>query len=115
MYVHPDAKAGRSDDNAHPHNVAVTQQLLEQFKSDVSDYPAFSPDLATNYFRLFPELKLGGQSFQKNEEIQSNAKAHLTSLAGTFFEEGIVNLVHRYDKCLNLRGCRKVAMFEHNF
>ncbi|GBM25953.1 Histone-lysine N-methyltransferase SETMAR [Araneus ventricosus] len=93
-------------DNARPHSAIVTQQLLEQFKWDVCDHPAYSPDLATSDFHLFPELKnsLGGQSFQKNEEIQSSIKAHLTSLAATFFEEGIGNLVYRYDKYLNVHG-----------
>ncbi|GBM97985.1 hypothetical protein AVEN_244077-1 [Araneus ventricosus] len=93
-------------DNARPHKVVATQQLLEQFKWNVSDHLAYSPDLATSDFLLFPELKncLGWQSFQTNEEIQSNFKAHLTSLVGTFFEDGIGNLVHQYDKCLNLHG-----------
>ncbi|GBM11167.1 hypothetical protein AVEN_133904-1 [Araneus ventricosus] len=91
-------------DNARLHNAVVTQQLLEQSKWDVSEHPAYSPDLATSDFHFFPELKncLGRQSFQKNEEIQSNVKANLTSLVETFFEDGIGNLVHQYDKCLNL-------------
>ncbi|GBM67595.1 hypothetical protein AVEN_44744-1 [Araneus ventricosus] len=61
-------------DNASPHSAVVTQQLLKQIKGDVSDHPAYSPDLTTSDFHLFPALKnwLGGQSFQKNEEIQSN-------------------------------------------
>ncbi|GBM14853.1 hypothetical protein AVEN_28583-1 [Araneus ventricosus] len=72
----------------------------------MSDHPAYSPDLATSEFHLFLELKnwLGDQSFQKNEELQSNVKAHLSTLAATSFEEGIGNLVYRYDKCLNLHG-----------
>ncbi|GBN07049.1 Histone-lysine N-methyltransferase SETMAR [Araneus ventricosus] len=93
-------------DNACPHSAVVTQQFLEQFKWDVPDHPAYSPDLATNDFHLFPELKnwLGGHSFQNYEELRSNRKDHLTSLAETFFEVGIGILVHRYEKCLNLRG-----------
>ncbi|GBO39036.1 hypothetical protein AVEN_42412-1 [Araneus ventricosus] len=53
-------------DNAHPHNAFITEQLQEKFKWDISDHPAYSPDLATNDFHIFPELKnwLGGQSFQ---------------------------------------------------
>ncbi|GBN30163.1 hypothetical protein AVEN_213964-1 [Araneus ventricosus] len=79
---------------------------MEQFKWDASDHPAYSPGLATSDFHLLTELKnrLGGQNFQKNEEIQSNVNARLTSLVGTFFEEGIRNFVHRCDKCLNLHG-----------
>ncbi|GBO22877.1 hypothetical protein AVEN_149665-1, partial [Araneus ventricosus] len=65
---------------------------------------AFSPDLATSDFHLLPELKncLEGPSLRKNEDIQCNVEAQLTTLAETFFEEGIEKLVHRYDKCLNL-------------
>ncbi|GBM14705.1 hypothetical protein AVEN_71987-1 [Araneus ventricosus] len=79
-------------DNAHPHSSVVTQQLLEQFKWRASDHPACSPVLATSDFHLFPELKnwLGGHSFQKNEEIQSNVKAHLSSS-----KRGIGNLIHQ--------------------
>ncbi|GBM95090.1 hypothetical protein AVEN_23811-1 [Araneus ventricosus] len=91
-------------DNARPHNV-VTQQLLEQFKWDGL---AYSPDLVMSDFHLFQELKnwLGGQSFQKNEEIQSKVKAHLTLLTATFLKEGIGNLVYRCFilKYVNLHG-----------
>ncbi|GBM00062.1 hypothetical protein AVEN_214129-1 [Araneus ventricosus] len=61
-------------------SAVVTQQVLDQFKCYVSGQPTYSPDIVTSDFHLFPELKnwLGGQSFQKNEEIQSNFKAHLT-------------------------------------
>ncbi|GBM67740.1 hypothetical protein AVEN_29671-1 [Araneus ventricosus] len=93
-------------ENSRLYNAVLTQQHLQQLKWDASDHPEYSPDLATSDFHLFPELKnkLGGQNFQKNEEIQSNVKAHLTSLAVTFFEEKIGNLVYRYDICLNLHG-----------
>ncbi|GBN08813.1 hypothetical protein AVEN_261079-1 [Araneus ventricosus] len=82
-------------DKACPDKAVVTQQTPKKFKWDVSYHPTYSPDIATSDFHLFPELKnwLGGQSFQKNEQIQSNVKAHLTLLAGMFLEEGIGNLV----------------------
>ncbi|GBO21130.1 hypothetical protein AVEN_40544-1 [Araneus ventricosus] len=83
-------------DYSLPHSALVTQQLLEQFKWDLSDHVAYSPDLAPSDFHLFSELKnwSEGQSFQSNEKLQSNAKAHLTSLAAMFFEEGIEKLLH---------------------
>ncbi|GBM68109.1 hypothetical protein AVEN_173094-1 [Araneus ventricosus] len=95
-------------DNARPHSAVVTQQLLVQFKWDVSVHQAYTPDLATSDFYLFPELRnsLESQSFQKNEEIQSSVKAYLTSLTAEKkrSKRGIGNLVHQYDKCLNLHG-----------
>ena len=70
----------------------VTHLLLRQFKWGVFLHPRIAP---TN-FHLFPKLKnwLGGHNFQ----------AHLKSLAGTFFDEGIKNFVQCNDKCLNLHG-----------
>lgn len=93
-------------DNARPHTARATQQLLEKFGWDIFDHPPYSPDLAPSDFHLFPELKtrLGGKRFQTNEDLQTNVKDYLNSLAATFFEEGIEKLVHRYDKCLNLFG-----------
>ncbi|GBL99141.1 hypothetical protein AVEN_64134-1 [Araneus ventricosus] len=86
-----------------PLEAAVAQQFLEQFKRNVSDHPVYSPDLTTSDFHLFPDFKnwLGASS---NQLLHSNAKTSLTSLAATFFEEGMGNLVLGYDKCLNLHG-----------
>ncbi|GBM27360.1 hypothetical protein AVEN_120948-1 [Araneus ventricosus] len=63
-------------DNALPHNAVGTQKLLELFKWVVSDHSAYSPDLTTSDLHLFDELKncLGGQSFQKDEDIQSSIR-----------------------------------------
>ncbi|GBM06589.1 hypothetical protein AVEN_220030-1 [Araneus ventricosus] len=68
-------------DNVHPHNAVVTQQLLDQLKWDGSDHPAYSPDLETSDFHLFPELKnlLGGQSLQGKERLTWSLQYRLTS------------------------------------
>jgi hypothetical protein len=59
-----------------------------------------------NDFYLFPELKnwLGVQSLQTNQEFQNNVQAHVTSLAAIFFDEGIEELFHQFEKCLNLHS-----------
>ncbi|GBN98073.1 hypothetical protein AVEN_198350-1 [Araneus ventricosus] len=83
-------------DYSRPHSAVVIQNLLEQFKWDVSDHLTYSPDLAPSDFHLFSELKnwQGGQNFQSNEELQSKVKAHLTPLVVMFFKEGIEKLLH---------------------
>ncbi|XP_035212343.1 histone-lysine N-methyltransferase SETMAR-like [Stegodyphus dumicola] len=93
-------------DNACPHSARVTQRLLQQFQSDIFEHPPYSPDLTPSDFHLFPELKqwLGGKSFQNDVELKETVTTHFQSLAGTFYEEGIAKLVHRYDKCLNRQG-----------
>lgn len=93
-------------DNARPHSANMTKDLLKKFKWEVFEHPPYSPDLAPSDYHLFRELKswLGGQRFATNEELQDAVKTYLSSLAATFFEEGIEKLVSRYDKCLNRFG-----------
>ncbi|GBM35645.1 hypothetical protein AVEN_244529-1 [Araneus ventricosus] len=78
-------------DNARLYNAVVTQQLLEEYKWEVSDHPSSEPDLTTSDFHLFPELQnwLGGQSFQNNGPLRCFKSPHLTSLAATCSKEGI--------------------------
>ncbi|GBN18359.1 hypothetical protein AVEN_268159-1 [Araneus ventricosus] len=91
-------------------------QLLEKFQLDVSDHPVYRDDLTTSDFHLFLELNyVGGQSFEKKEGLQINVKAHLTSLAATFFEDGIPGLPISQIPESSRRLCRKVIILVHNF
>ncbi|KFM68784.1 Histone-lysine N-methyltransferase SETMAR, partial [Stegodyphus mimosarum] len=100
-------------DNDRPHSVRVTQRLLQQFQWDIFEHPPYSSDLAPSDFHLFPELKLwlGGKLFQNDVELKETVTTHFQSLAGTFFEEGIAKLVHRYDKCLTRQGVKPKNKF----
>jgi hypothetical protein len=62
------------------------------------------PDLAPSYFHLFPKLKefLGGRRFKSDEEVKDAVKEWLQGLAAEVYDEGIVKLLSRLDKCLNL-------------
>ena len=93
-------------DNARPHTANRTQELLSSFDWEVFPHPPYSPDLAPSDFHLFPKLKtwLATQRFDKDEELQLRVTEWLRSRAAEFYDKGISNLVHRYDKCLNLFG-----------
>jgi histone-lysine N-methyltransferase SETMAR len=93
-------------DNARPHAASRTQAMLQEFGWEVFDHPAYSPDLATSDFHLFPKLKefLGGRRFKSDEEVKDAAKEWLNGLAAEVYDEGIQKLVTRYDKCLNVGG-----------
>ena len=101
-------KGGRTDvhDEGWQRRKSVATEDIVQRVDQVIREKRRKPYLAPSDFHLLPELKklLGRQRFQANEELQNNVKAHLNSLAATFYEEGIGKLVHRYDKCLNLHG-----------
>ncbi|GBN25813.1 Mariner Mos1 transposase [Araneus ventricosus] len=95
-------------DNTHPHSASVTQNLIQQFSWEQFDFdhPQYSPDLAPSDNHLFLNLKhdFGGRSFDSDDDAKNGVQQCLSSLAASYFEEGIDKLVSRYDKCLNNGG-----------
>jgi histone-lysine N-methyltransferase SETMAR len=93
-------------DNARPHAAARTQAMLQEFGWEVFEHPAYCPDLAPSDFHLFPKLKefLDGRRFESDEEVKDPVKEWLNGLAAEVYDEGIQELVTRYDKCLNVGG-----------
>jgi hypothetical protein len=89
-------------DNARPHAAARTQAMLQEFCWEVFE----RPDLAPSDFHLFPKLNefLGGRRFKSDEEVKDAVKEWLNGLAAEVYEEGIVRLLSRLDKCLSLYG-----------
>ncbi len=93
-------------DNARPHTANQTKELLQSFQWDVLEHPAHSPDLAPSDFHLFPKLKefLGGQRFSSDAELQDAVLNWFNDLAAEFYNDGILKLIKRWDKCLNRGG-----------
>ncbi|KAJ4426673.1 hypothetical protein ANN_26471 [Periplaneta americana] len=93
-------------DNARPHTAASTRELLDQFGWEIFDHPPYSPELAPSDFHLFTKLKdfLGGTRFGSDEELKKTVNTWLNELAAEEYNTGILKLVNRYDKCLNVGG-----------
>ena len=68
--------------------------------------PRHSPDLAPSDFHLFLHLKkfLGGKRFDDDDDLKDAVQNWLTSQVAAFDEDGIQNLVPRYDKYINNGG-----------
>ncbi|KAJ4431203.1 hypothetical protein ANN_19800 [Periplaneta americana] len=90
---------------ARPHTAASTRELLDQFGWEIFDHPPYSPDFAPSDFHLFTKLKdfLGGTRFGSDEELKKTVNTWLNELAAEY-NTGILKLVNRYDKCLNVGG-----------
>jgi hypothetical protein len=72
---------------------------LEKLAWEIFAHPPFSPDQAPSDFRLFPKMNefLGGKAMATDEEV----KKTVTDWRPTFYDERIVKLVQRLDKCPN--------------
>jgi histone-lysine N-methyltransferase SETMAR len=63
-----------------------------------------SPDLAPSDYHLFLHLKKFLRGKQFDDDLNDAVQKWLTSQVAAFYEEGIQELVLRYDKCLNNGG-----------
>jgi hypothetical protein len=79
---------------------------LEKFGLENIGHPPYSPDLAPSDFHLFPKMEefLGGKWMATDEEAKETVTDWLHGLAADFYNEGIVKLVQRLDKCLTSNG-----------
>ncbi|GBN54278.1 Histone-lysine N-methyltransferase SETMAR [Araneus ventricosus] len=104
-------------DNSRPHSAAASQELLDEFGWEIFDHPPYSPDLAPSDFHLSLKLKefLGGKRFGSDEELENAVTTWLNKLAAEEHDMGILKLIDRYDKCLNVGGdyvekCRQLPV-----
>jgi histone-lysine N-methyltransferase SETMAR len=87
-------------DNARPHTVAATQDLIATFGWKQFNHPPYSPDLAPSDFRVFlhPKTFLGGQRFHNDSEVKEAVKTWFASQAASFYDTGVQKLVPRDNK-----------------
>jgi histone-lysine N-methyltransferase SETMAR len=93
-------------DNARPHTVAATQDLIAAFGWEQFYHSPYSPDLASSDFHVFLHLKtfLGDRRFHDDSEVKEAVNTWFASQAASFYDAGIQKLMPRYDKCLNNGG-----------
>ncbi len=81
---------------------AVIQFLA--LKGETTLYtPLTSPQAIIIFFPLWKN-SLGGVRFTNDDELVEYVKTYFQKLPTTFYEEGILKLVKRYDKRLNRLG-----------
>ncbi|GBM27897.1 hypothetical protein AVEN_256692-1 [Araneus ventricosus] len=96
-----DFKAGR--DNGHDDSRSGRPSVIGLFWLG---RPPYSTDLAPSNFHLFRHLKhnLSGNHYNEDKNMKTAVTSWLSEQAASVYEEGIQNLVVRYDKCLNKLG-----------
>jgi hypothetical protein len=89
-------------DNAAPHNAAITHQKLTDLHFEVPKTLAYSPDFAPSDYYLFPNLK--GRKVWSIEEAISTADGWFAAQPKEFFLDGLKKLEQRSHKCVELKG-----------
>ena len=69
-------------------------------------HPPYSPDLVPSDFHLFGPMKefLAGKRFETDAEVKSAVRRWLHSNQRDFYEQGILKLVTRWEKCVEKVG-----------
>jgi histone-lysine N-methyltransferase SETMAR len=93
-------------DNASSHTSAVAQEAIRRNEFIQLTHPPYSPDLAPSDFHLFPKLKnfLRKRTFNSDDQLQKCTNNWLERQPTSFYNQGINDLEHRWEKCVNLKG-----------
>ena len=91
-------------ENAKVHTCKVAMDAAEQNRYELIPHPAYSPDLASSDFFLFPNLKkdIRGCNFRSDEEVVTAVEEWVSGKDPDFF--GLMALEHRRSKCITLEG-----------
>ena len=91
-------------DNARVHTCKIAMDAVERNGYDLIPHPAYSPDLASSDYFLFPNLKkdIRGRHFRSNEEVVATVEEWVRDKDPGFFSSGLMTLEHRWSKCIIL-------------
>jgi len=93
-------------DNAPAHTAAVTAAILTKLGVSVIPQPAYSPDLATADFFLFPRIKraLKGHHLGTLENVKATATRCLKDIPIEAFSGAYAAWISRWKKCIAAGG-----------
>ena len=93
-------------DNARVHTCKVAMDAVEQNGYELIPHPAYSPDLASCDFFLFPNLRkdICGRHFRSDEKVVTAVEEWVNGNDPDFFSSGLMALEHSWSKCITLEG-----------
>ena len=82
------------------------EEFLATKQITVLEHPAYSPDLASNDFLLFPKIKeiLKGKHFDYIDDIRSNTMVALKAIPQNQFQNYFEGWTRRWHRCLASQG-----------
>jgi len=88
--------------NASAHTALSVREFLATKQITVLEHPAYSPDLASSEFFLFPKIKeiLKGGHFDDTDDIRSNTTAALKAIPRNQFQNCFEGWTRRWYRCI---------------
>jgi len=82
------------------------EEFLATKQITVLEHPAYSPDLASNDFFLFPKIKeiLKGRNFDDIDDIRTNTMAALKAIPQNQFQNYFEGWTRRWHRCIAFQG-----------
>ena len=93
-------------DSVRVHTCKIAMDAVEQYGYKLILHPAYSPDLTTSDYFLFPNLKkdIRGCHFRSNKKVVVAVEEWVRDNDPGFFSSGLMALEHRWSKCIILEG-----------
>jgi len=92
-------------DNAPAHTALTVRDFLAAKQITVLEHPAYSPDLASSDFFLFPKIKeiMKGRHFDDIDDIRSNTTA-LKAISQNQFQNCFEGWTRHWHRCIASQG-----------
>ncbi|KAF2346517.1 hypothetical protein FHG87_022727 [Trinorchestia longiramus] len=93
-------------DNARPHVARMTVQKFTELGYETLPHLPYSSDLSPTDYHLFKHLStiLDGKTFRSKQKVETTFKDFVASRPLTFYQQGINNLVVRWQRCIAAQG-----------
>uniref|UniRef100_A0A6M2DL09 Putative transposase n=1 Tax=Xenopsylla cheopis TaxID=163159 RepID=A0A6M2DL09_XENCH len=94
------------DDDAPPHRIIATQDIVESYDWEPMTHAVFSPDLAPSDYHLFASIgnALSEQHLNSYENVKKWLDDWFVAKNSQFFCHGIHELPKRWEKCVASNG-----------
>ncbi|KAJ4430408.1 hypothetical protein ANN_22624 [Periplaneta americana] len=94
------------NDNAPTHSAENTVTHAASLGYKILPHSPYFPDMAPSDFFLFPRIKkpLRGRHFQNDDEVIFEVERFLNSQNADFYNQGLRQVIHRWEKCVALKG-----------
>ncbi|KAF2363477.1 Transposase type 1 [Trinorchestia longiramus] len=93
-------------DNDRQHVARMTVQKLTELGYETLPHPPYFPDLSPTDYHLFKHLStfLDGKTFRYKQEVETTFKDFVALQPLTFYQQGINNLVVRWQRSIAAQG-----------